>query len=98
MDIKITHDLKNHKFIATVDDIECYLNYSLPRKNVIDLYSTYVPAELRGRGIAAHLVEAGLKYAKKNSLQVIPSCSYVDVYIHRHEKYLKLLDPDQMKG
>ncbi len=97
MDIEIKHDKKNHKFITTMDDSECYLNYNLPRKNVIDFYFTYVPGELRGKGIAAKLVEEGLQYAEKEKLQVIPSCSYVNIYIHRYKKYMNLLEPDQMR-
>jgi predicted GNAT family acetyltransferase len=92
MDMKITHSKKNHKFTTTVDNYECYLNYNLPRKDVIDFYFTYVPDELRGRGIAAYLVETGLKYAEKNKMHVIPSCSYVNVYIQRNEKYKSLLE------
>ncbi len=94
MDINITHDQKNHKFTVTIEDSECYLNYNLPRNNVIDFYFTYVPGDLRGRGIAASLVEEGLRYAAANKLQVIPSCSYVNIYIHRHEKYMGLLESD----
>ncbi len=94
MDTNIQHDQKNHKFTVIVGESECYLNYNLPRTNVIDFYFTYVPGDLRGRGIAANLVEAGLKYAEKNKLQVIPSCSYVNIYIHRHEKYKGLLESD----
>ncbi len=94
MDAKIQHDQKNHKFTVTIEGSECYLNYNLPRNNVIDFYFTYVPGELRGRGIAAQLVEEGLKYAEKNNLQIIPSCSYVNIYVHRHEKYKGLLESE----
>jgi hypothetical protein len=94
MDFKIIHDTKNHKFTTTVDENECYLNYNLPRKNVIDFYFTFVPGEVRGKGIAAKLVEEGLKYAEKNKLKVIPSCSYVSVYIHRNEEYKVLLESE----
>ena len=97
MDNKITHDEKNQKFSTTVDNCECYLNYNLPRKNVIDFYFTYVPGELRGRGIAARLVEEGLKFAEKKKFHVIPSCSYVSVYMHRNEQYLNLMEPDYEK-
>ena len=94
MDFKIIHDIKNHKFTTTVDENECYLNYNLPRKNVIDFYFTFVPGEVREKGIAAKLVEEGLKYAEKNKLKVIPSCSYVSVYIHRNEEYKVLLESE----
>jgi predicted GNAT family acetyltransferase len=94
MDTKIQHDQKNHKFTVNIDGSDCYLNYNLPRNNVIDFYFTYVPGELRGRGIAAQLVEEGLKHAEQNKLKVIPSCSYVNIYIHRHEKYMGLLESE----
>lgn len=91
MDSKIVHDQKNHRFIVNIEGNACYLNYNLPRENVIDFNSTYVPGPVRGRGIAAQLVEEGLKFAENNKLRVIPSCSYVSLYIDRHEKYQKLL-------
>ncbi len=96
MDIKIIHDRKNQMFTTTIDDSECYLRYNFPEKNVIDFYSTYVPGELRGKGIAALLVEEGLNYAEKNNLRVIPSCSYVSVYIQRNEKFKYLLESDRV--
>jgi uncharacterized protein len=94
MELNIKHDTKNHKFITVVDNHECYLNYNLSEKNVIDFYFTYVPGELRGKGIAAVLVEEGLKYAEKNKCKVIPSCSYVNIFIHRNEKYKSLLESE----
>jgi len=63
-------------------------------KNVINFYHTFVPEKLRGKGIAAKLVEAGLNYAEKNNLRVIPDCSYVRVYIQRNEKYEHLLESE----
>jgi predicted GNAT family acetyltransferase len=95
MDIKIKHNRKNHKFTATIDGYECCLNYRMPREDIIEYYHTFVPDALRGRGIAAHLVEAGLKFAEKNKMRVIPSCSYVSVYIQRNEKYKSLVASEQ---
>ncbi len=94
MDIKIIHDQKNHIFKTSIDDKSC-LNYKMPDKNVINFYHTFVPDKLRGQGIAAKLVEAGLKYAEKNKFRVIPDCSYVKVYIERNEKYKSLLKSEK---
>lgn len=92
MDYKIKHDKKNHKFTITIDDSESYLSYRMQGKEAINFYSTYVPRELRGKGIAAQLVEEGLQFAVKNNLRVIPSCSYVSIYIERNEKYKDLVE------
>ena len=93
MDIKIIHDQKNHTFKTSIDD-ECCLNYKMIDKNVINFYHTFVPEKLRGKGIAATLVEAGLRYAGNNNLRVIPDCSYVRLFIQRNDKYRSLLESE----
>jgi predicted GNAT family acetyltransferase len=45
---------------------------------------TFVPPELRGRGIAERLVRAALEYARAEGLRVVPACSYVAAFIERH--------------
>ena len=88
--MEIVHDQESQKFYVKVNGKEAYLYYRL-RENVMDFASTYVPNELRGKGIAAFIVEAGLNYARKNKYQVIPSCSYVDVFMRRNKQYQDLL-------
>ena len=87
MDIKVEHDTKNQKFYAVIDGKEAYLQYIVINTNTINMIKTYVPIELRGQGIAGKIVEEGLKYAKLNFYNVIPSCSYVDAYIMKHDEY-----------
>ena len=45
---------------------------------------TFVPPELRGRGIAERLVRAALEYARAERLRVVPDCSYVAAFVQRH--------------
>jgi predicted GNAT family acetyltransferase len=45
---------------------------------------TFVPPELRGRGIAERLVRAALEYARAERLRVVPACSYVAAFVERH--------------
>ena len=52
---------------------------------------TWVPPELRGQGIAGDLLRAGLEFARKKNLRVVPQCSYVDVFIRRHPEFSDLL-------
>ncbi len=87
MDIEIVHDKVNRKFYAVVDGREAYLYYEMPGTDRMNMLSTYVPRELRGRGIAGKIVEEALKYAEKNSFKVLPSCSYVEDYLYKHDEY-----------
>jgi uncharacterized protein len=45
---------------------------------------TYVPRQLRGRGIAEKLVEAGVAFARREGMTVVPACSYVRKLFERH--------------
>ena len=55
-------------------------------KQTLDIYRTFVPNVLRGRGVAAALTEQALEYAERSGYSVIPSCSYVERYIERHQR------------
>jgi predicted GNAT family acetyltransferase len=91
MNPEITHDEKNHKFYCTIEGKEAYLRYFMKDANTIDFRSTYVPNELRGKGIAALIVEKALSFAQEKNLTVIPTCSYVHTFIDKNEKYKELI-------
>lgn len=84
--LSIHHDQAGHQFEAIVDGHRAYLAYMDLGKNTLDIYRTYVPISLRGRGIAAALTAEALDYAKRMGYTVIPSCSYVERYIERQRK------------
>lgn len=88
--MEIKHDLDNQKFSIIIDGLESHLEY-IKNNRVLNVVHTYVPSLLRGRGIAAKLVEAVIEYAKKNDFKIIPSCSYVKVYFDRHSENKVLL-------
>lgn len=84
--LSIHHDQAGHQFEAIVDGHRAYLAYMDLGKNTLDIYRTYVPISLRGRGIAAALTAEALDYAKRMGYTVIPSCSYVERYIERQQQ------------
>jgi len=88
--MEVTHDIEKQKFYMVVDGLESHLEYSR-MSSVLNLNHTYVPNELRGKGIAGKIVKAALTYAEENNLKIIPSCSYVADYIQRHKEYQPLL-------
>jgi predicted GNAT family acetyltransferase len=53
---------------------------------------TFVPAHLRGKGIAAILTRDALLEARRLGWKIIPDCSYVETYILRNPEFENLLD------
>jgi len=91
MNVEIKHDKQNNIFFALVNGKEAYLRYLITVNGEMNMIKTYVPPELRGHGVAAEVVKAGLEYAKEKGYKVIPSCSYVEAYIERHKEYISLV-------
>ena len=82
----IRHDPAGHQFEMTVDGHRAYLAYMDLGQQTWDIYRTFVPNELRGKGIAATLTEHALQYAESMGYSVIPSCSYVERYMARRSR------------
>nr|GEX82438.1 hypothetical protein [Tanacetum cinerariifolium] len=61
--LSIHHDETGHQFEVNIDGHRAYLTYMDLGKQTLDIYRTFVPNELRGRGIAAALTEVALNYA-----------------------------------
>jgi uncharacterized protein len=89
MNIAVTHNESRQRFEATVEGHLCVADYQM-RGNVMWMTYTGVPTAVGGRGIAAELVRVALAWADENGWKVVPSCSYVDVYMRRHPQTQKL--------
>ena len=76
---------------AAVIDTSPLYKYRIYGK-VMMLTHTGVPKALRGRGIAAALVQAALDHARAKGLKVRPDCSYAEAYMQRHPETLDLLN------
>lgn len=85
LSIEVQHDPAGKQFAVTVDGHRAYLSYMDLGKQTIDIYRTYVPDSLRGRGVAAALTEEALRFAEAMGYTVIPSCSYVERYMERRQ-------------
>ncbi len=86
----VTHNVAAHRFEVTVDGHLSVADYEL-REGAIIFTHTYVPDALRGRGLAAKLVQPALEYARREKLRVVPSCSYVATYLERHPEFKALV-------
>ena len=84
--LPIRHDQAGKQFEVTVDGCRAYLSYMDLGKQTIDIYRTFVPDALRGRGVAAALTEQALQFAEGKGYTVIPSSSYVERYLERRQR------------
>lgn len=86
MNYEIVHYPEKSTFETIVDGYTAYLSYILD-DNFIDIVSTYVPSPIEGKGIAGALVKTACEFAQKQKLKIIPSCSYVGIWLQRHPEY-----------
>ena len=82
-DVAGQHDIEGRMFYIDDPAGRAYLAYLDLGKQAIDIYRTFVPDELRGRGLAALLAARALSFAQEQGYKVIPSCSYIARYMER---------------
>jgi predicted GNAT family acetyltransferase len=87
--MKPTHETDHQRFTLPTTPVSV-LDYSLNRDQVVFTH-TGVPPAYQGKGLAAQLVEAGLKWAQAQGLRVVPACTYVQSYIQRHPEWQHLV-------
>ena len=86
---EVDHDEDRHMFIiSTPGHDNSFLEYepasSDPRS--VDMFETFVPPSLRGRGVAKLLADAAFDWAVKNSVRVKLSCWYLEGHLKRHPR------------
>lgn len=86
----VTHNSAQHRFETAVGGAIAFAEYDR-RGDTLVFTHTLTPAPLRGRGLAAKVVKAGLDYARANQFKVTPRCWYVAEYIGKHPEYADLV-------
>lgn len=89
--IPVEHDQQTHRFLARLPSGTAVLAYLPAGPGLLELYSTYVPAPDRGRGIGGRLVETALGYARAEGMRVVPTCWYTAQWIREHPDSADLL-------
>jgi len=92
--IEVIHNEAGHTFEVWIDGYLSRLEYMQDDKNFVITHVGVHP-EFRNQGLAGKIVEAGLKYAKQNSLRVIPMCSYAAAYIRNNPQYIELTSQER---
>lgn len=80
----VVHEAGRQRFVMRSDGEEIGILEYQRGPSLVDFHHTWVRPDLRGRGLAAILVEAGMAFARSERLKVTPSCSYVGAWLRRH--------------
>jgi uncharacterized protein len=86
----VQHNLTDHRFEVRIGEHLAVAEYELSGDRAIFTH-TFVPPELRGRGLAEIVVRAGLEWARAEKRKVDPQCSYVAAFIERHPEFQPLV-------
>ncbi|XP_073003556.1 acetyltransferase At1g77540-like [Typha latifolia] len=105
--LPIVWNEKDERF--ETEDKEAFLQYRFrevgpgvdpsAKKTVMDMVHTYVPRSKRGLGLAAHLCSAAFDHARRHSVLVIPTCSYIsDTFLPRNAEWNTLVYKEEAKA
>jgi uncharacterized protein len=88
----VVHNAPRQRFELDVDGQTVFTEYRMSG-GVMTFFHTLTPPALRGRGLAARVVQAALEFARAQRLKVIPLCWYVSGHITAHPEFRDLLAP-----
>jgi len=86
----VVHQPESHRYEIAIAGHLAILDYTLEHGRTVVTH-TFVPPELRGRGLAELLVRRALADARRQNTKIVPACSYVATFIQRHPEYQDLL-------
>ena len=89
--INVRRNEAGHRFEAEIDGLLAVADYEMQGDTMV-LTHTFIPAALRGRGMAEKLVRAALEHARTEKRRVVPACSYAATFIERHPEYQSLIE------
>ena len=82
---KIEHQPEANRFVIRLPEGEARLEYSL-QSRWVNITHTWVPNELRGRGVADALMLACQEWCQREGLQLVATCSYAVRWLERKAK------------
>ena len=95
MGLQVADNPDQERFEIRADgELAGFVQYHL-RDGVIAFTHTQTDRQLRGQGIAGHLIESSLDSARERHLAVLPYCPFVRSWIAEHPAYADLIPPDK---
>lgn len=92
--LNIEHHKEENRFVLDLSEKgEAELKYEVIKgasTDILDFTHTFVPPEMRNRGLGKALVQQGLDFAKQHGFKVKGSCPFVESFLDDHEAYESL--------
>ncbi len=85
----VDHPAKN-RFVMSFPRGEAFAVYRRLNDYLV-VSHTEVPAAFRGQGIGERLVEGIFRLAREGSQRIVPACSFVAEWAHRHTDFQDVL-------
>jgi predicted GNAT family acetyltransferase len=89
--VSVRHNAAASRYEIELDGHLAVAEYELAADGAMTFTHTFVPPELRGRGLAEKLVRRALDDARDAKRRVVPACSYVATFIQRNREYQSLV-------
>jgi len=90
--LPIRHNVDLQRFEMGQEPHLALLSYTKEDGGRVIFDHTFVPQELRGRGVGAALVRAALEEGRQRSWKIVPQCWFVAEYIERNREFSDLVD------
>lgn len=87
IEVRREHGPKSGRYVLDTGDGEAELTYTRVAPDMVRADHTGVPVALRGRGLAALLVERLVTDARAEGFRIRPACSYVEAQRQRHPEW-----------
>lgn len=84
--IQVNHDIIHHVFFLRTPSGIARLDYSKPKRDIIEFERTYVPENYRERGIGTALADRAVSYARERDLKIVATCPFVKSFIKEHHR------------
>jgi predicted GNAT family acetyltransferase len=78
---------RHNRFYKVVNGMESHMDYEILKPSTVIFYHTYVPEQLRGKGLAMEIIREGLDWAISERMNIVPACSAVKRFIDMNDNY-----------
>ncbi len=88
MEVKHEQLKLTHRFYIEDNGVEIgEMTYAFVGDNIIDINSTFIDEDHRGKDLGLKLITAAVSFMRDNNIKAIPSCPYVEKVFNETPEY-----------